>query len=91
MGFYPYLYYVIIKKLKIKVMAIKQKVKNSAIEVDLTGPQGNAFYLIGLAQNLSKQLGFNSKEIVNEMMSGDYENLIRVFDSNFGSIVTLYR
>ena len=43
-------------------MAIKQKVKNSAIEVDLTGPQGNAFYLIGLAQNLSKQLGFNSKE-----------------------------
>jgi hypothetical protein len=72
-------------------MAIKQKVKNSAIEVDLTGPQGNAFYLIGLAQNLSKQLGFNSKEIVNEMMSGDYENLIRVFDSNFGSIVTLYR
>jgi hypothetical protein len=91
MGFYTYLYYVIIKKLKIKVMAIKQKVKNSAIEVDLTGPQGNAFYLIGLAQNLSKQLGFNSKEIVNEMMSGDYENLIRVFDSNFGSIVTLYR
>ena len=72
-------------------MAIKQKVKNSAIEVDLTGPQGNAFYLLGLAQNLSKQLGFNSKEIVNEMMSGDYENLIRVFDSNFGSIVTLYR
>jgi hypothetical protein len=72
-------------------MAIKQKVKNSTIEVDLTGPQGNAFYLIGLAQNLSKQLGFNSKEIVNEMMSGDYENLIRVFDSNFGSIVTLYR
>ena len=72
-------------------MAIKQKVKNSAIEVDFTGPQGNAFYLIGLAQNLSKQLGFNSKEIVNEMMSGDYENLIRVFDSNFGSIVTLYR
>jgi len=72
-------------------MAIKEKVKSSAIEVDLTGPQGNAFYLIGLAQNLSKQLGFNSKEIVDEMKSGDYENLIRVFDSNFGSIVTLYR
>ncbi|NDB35153.1 MAG: hypothetical protein EB023_07355 [Flavobacteriia bacterium] len=72
-------------------MAIKEKVKSSTIEVDLTGPQGNAFYLIGLAQNLSKQLGFNSKEIVDEMKSGDYENLIRVFDSNFGSIVTLYR
>ena len=72
-------------------MVIKEKVKSSTIEVDLTGPQGNAFYLIGLAQNLSKQLGFNSKEIVDEMKSGDYENLIRVFDSNFGSIVTLYR
>jgi len=72
-------------------MAIKEKVKSSTIEVDLTGPQGNAFYLIGLDQNLSKQLGFNAKEIVDEMKSGDYENLIRVFDSNFGSIVTLYR
>jgi hypothetical protein len=25
------------------------------------------------------------------MMSGDYENLIQVFDKNFGSVVTLYR
>lgn len=72
-------------------MAIKQKVKNSAIEVDLTGPQGNAFYLLGLAQNLSKQLGLDGKKITKEMMGGDYENLLQVFDSNFGSIVTLYR
>jgi hypothetical protein len=25
------------------------------------------------------------------MMSGDYENLVKVFDKYFGSIVTLYR
>jgi hypothetical protein len=72
-------------------MAIKQKVKKTGIEIDLSGPQGNAFYLMGVAQNLSKQLGLDSKSIIDEMMSGDYENLINVFDSNFGSIVTLYR
>jgi hypothetical protein len=72
-------------------MAIKQKVKKTGIEIDLSGPQGNAFYLMGVAQNLSKQLGLDSKAIIDEMMSGDYENLINVFDSNFGSIVTLYR
>lgn len=72
-------------------MAIKKKTKNTSIEIDLSGPQGNAFYLIGLAQNLSKQLGLDSKKITNEMMSGDYENLLQIFDSNFGSIVTLHR
>jgi hypothetical protein len=79
-------------------MAIKQKVMGfySGIEIDLSGPQGNAFYLMGVAQDLSKQLGLDSKSIIDEMMSGDYENLINVFDSNFGSIVfgsivTLYR
>ena len=72
-------------------MAIKQKVKKTGIEIDLSGRQGNAFYLMSVAQNLSKQLGLDSKSIIDEMMSGDYENLINVFDSNFGSIVTLYR
>jgi hypothetical protein len=33
----------------------------------------------------------NSEEICSEMRSGDYENLLEVFDSYFGSIVTLYR
>jgi spore maturation protein SpmB len=70
---------------------IKSKKPNSYIEVDLTGPQGNAFYLIGLANNLAKKLGFDSKAIQAEMMGGDYENLIQVFENYFGSIVILYR
>ena len=71
---------------------IKKKVeKNNGIEIDLTGPQGNAFYLLGTAKNLAKQLGLDGKKIMEEMMSGDYENLLQVFDKNFGSIVTLYR
>lgn len=70
---------------------IKSKSKKSGIEIDLTGPQGNVFFLIGTARNLAKQLGLNAAEIQTEMMSGDYENALNVFDRNFGSFVTLYR
>jgi hypothetical protein len=69
---------------------IKTK-KNKGIEIDLTGPQGNVFFLIGTARNLAKQLGLDSAKIQKEMMSGDYENAVNVFDKNFGSFVTLYR
>ena len=72
-------------------MAILEKQKTNGIEIDLTGPQGNAFYLLGTAKKLANQLGLNSNEILNEMQSGDYENLIQVFDKNFGSFVTLYK
>jgi hypothetical protein len=70
---------------------IKKKPTNRNLEIDLTGPQGNAFFLIGTAGNLAKQLGKDSKEITDRMMSGDYENLLKIFDEEFGSIVTLYR
>jgi hypothetical protein len=61
------------------------------IQIDLTGPQGNAFFLLGTASNLAKQLGLDDKEIQAEMMKGDYENLLQVFDSYFGDFVVLYR
>ena len=69
---------------------IKSK-KQTGIEIDLTGPDGNAFVLIGKAGNLAKQLGLDSKEIQAEMMGGNYEHLVGVFDKHFGSFVTLYR
>ena len=70
---------------------IKKKQNNGKIEIDLTGPQGNAFYILGVAQNLCKQVGIDSKPLLDEMRSGDYENLIKVFDDKFGSVVTMYR
>jgi hypothetical protein len=70
---------------------IKSKSKTFGIEIDLTGPNGNAFYLLGAANNLAKQLGLNGAEIRAEMMKGDYENLVKVFDKHFGHFVTLYR
>ena len=65
--------------------------KTGPVEIDLTGPNGNAFYLIGTAKNLAKQLGLDGKKIQVEMMSGDYENLIKVFDNYFGDYIILYR
>ena len=59
--------------------------------IDLTGPQGNAFYLMGFAQKNARKFGLDGSAILAEMKSGDYENLVNVFDTNFGSFVTLYR
>ena len=42
--------------------------KQGGIEIDLTGPDGNAFVLIGLASKWAKQLGLDSKKIQEEMM-----------------------
>ena len=46
---------------------------------------------MGYAKNFSKQLGLDFNKIQTEMTSGDYENLIEVFEENFGEFVTLYR
>ena len=72
-------------------MAILNKPQTRGIEIDLTGPQGNAFFLIGTATRLARQLDLNEYEVLTEMKSGDYENLLQVFDRHFGSFVTLYR
>jgi len=74
-------------------MAIKSKYKRKKkkIEIDLTGPDGNAFVLLGYAKRLSRELDLNYKQILDEMMEGNYENLINVFDKYFGEFVDLYR
>lgn len=72
-------------------MIVNRPVNKDYLVVDLSGPDGNAFYLIGLAKRLCKTFGMSDERIVSDMMSGDYEHLINVFDRNFGSFVTLYR
>jgi hypothetical protein len=68
-----------------------QERQPSKIEIDLTGPDGNAFVLLGYAKDLSKQLGVNYEKVKSEMTSGDYDNLLNVFDKYFGEYVILYR
>ena len=72
----------------------KENTPKRNIEIDLTGPPGNAYYLLGLASRWSKELQFSDsyrEEMLEKMKSSDYENLVKVFDDEFGSIVTLYR
>jgi hypothetical protein len=62
--------------------------------IDLTGPQGNAFVLLGYAKQFARQLKFDSElkdKIVNEMTEGDYEHLVETFDKYFGEFVILER
>lgn len=70
---------------------IRTKIKKPEIVIDLTGLEGNAFILLGYASHLGRHLGLDADRIVTEMMAGDYEHLIRVFDGYFGHFVVLER
>jgi hypothetical protein len=70
---------------------IRTKQAPREIIIDLTGPDGNAFVLMGTAVNLAKQIGKDGKAIREEMMAGDYEHLLSVFDREFGDYVILER
>lgn len=72
-------------------MAIIEKDDNKKITIDLHGPQGNAFWLLGYAKSLCKQLKWDSEPILTDMQADDYEHLISVFDRHFGSVVDLER
>ena len=74
-------------------MAIKNKkdIPPYPIVIDLTGPDGNVFMLMGRAKNFARDLGLDGDKIINEMKSSDYENAIQVFDKYFGSFVTLLK
>lgn len=69
---------------------IRDRVASTPV-INLTGPQGNAFFLMGQAGQYARQLGLDSNAIINEMKSGDYENLVQVFDRYFGDYVILER
>jgi hypothetical protein len=73
---------------------IRAKTIPSEIVIDLAGPDGNAFALMGTAKRFAKQLCYDKPEIdkiLNDMQSGDYENLLNVFDKEFGDFVILER
>ena len=69
---------------------IRDKVASTPV-IDLTGPQGNAFFLLGQAEQYARALGLDSDQIITEMKSGDYKNLVAVFDHYFGDYVILER
>jgi hypothetical protein len=76
------------------------------IEIDLMGPNGNAWSLMGTARNLAKELNrgilnesyrpgdavlYDIEAITKDMMSGDYEHLLSVMEREFGKYIIMYR
>ena len=77
-------------------MTIRKKQQSDKMIIDLKGQDGNAFCLLGLANDLCKKLNragsdYNFDIIYEDMTRADYENLVRVFDDYFGHLVILER
>jgi len=56
------------------------------ITIDRESPSGNAFYILGVAQQLMRQIGYTNDDaqtVIDEMKSGDYEDLVSVFNQTF--------
>jgi hypothetical protein len=70
---------------------IREKSYGEKPVIDLTGPEGNAFCLMGYAKKFARQLNLDGDKVIEEMKSGNYENLVKVFDSYFGNYVILER
>ena len=71
---------------------VSEKLKKGKIKIDLNGPGGNAFSLIGLAGKLGLSLGLGEQAVIaiqKEMMSSDYDHLLDVFNEEFSEYVTI--
>ena len=72
-------------------MITNKRPKKSKIEIDLTGPDGNAFVLLSIAKDLCHKTGIEWEPVKNEMTSGNYENLLLTMDKYFGDLIIMYR
>ena len=58
--------------------------------VDLSGPQGNAYALMGVARSIGRELNrpYNEiKDVETRMMSGNYDNLVKVLYLKWGDYI----
>jgi hypothetical protein len=72
----------------------KKEKKAEKIIIDLDGPDGNSFILLGKANAFARQLRYSELErkiLLDQMKSTDYEGLIKTFDYYFGNFVILER
>ena len=70
----------------------KRETERERAQIDTTGPDGNAYALLAYAKTFGEQLGWSHEDIQglqDEMKSSDYQNLLAVFDREFGSVVDL--
>jgi len=65
---------------------IKRKYSNKII-IDIDGPEGNALVILGYARNFAADLGLDPEPIIKKMQSGDYNNLLKVFNKYFPYVI----
>lgn len=65
---------------------IKDNQKPIVGEIDLSGPDGNAFMILGLCKKASRVSGWDSNrwnEFFDEATNGEYDDLLRTVKDNF--------
>ena len=72
-------------------MIVDKRPKKGKIEIDLQGPEGNAFSLLAISKDLANKLDMDWNMIYKEMTSSDYEWLLQVMDYHFGDFIIMYR
>lgn len=61
------------------------------LNIDLSGPDGNAFSLMANAEAWAHDLGMDPAPILADMRAGDYNHLLEVIARRFGHFVTMRR
>ena len=70
------------------VRKFKQRVPR--VEIDLTGPQGNIFYLFKAAKTLDTSTGIDSNKVIDRMkLCGGYYGAVNIFHFYYQNYVTL--
>ena len=61
-------------------------------QINLQGPDGNAYALLGYVKSIGRQLGWDESRISgiqDRMTSSDYAHLLKVFEETVGGYVTI--
>lgn len=64
---------------------------DNRIKINIDGPQGNAYALMGIAKELAEVRQLDVKPILEEMTSADYNNLLLTFINYFGDLCEIVR
>ena len=90
-----------LKKMNESILPLSEKPKDFMMmdlsgkyRIKLSGSDGNAIALIGYATIFSIKKGYDYdqlKEVLSDMTTGTYEELLQIFDEHFGEFVNIYR
>ena len=58
----------------------------SKVRLNIGGPKGNAFYILGLVKDLTGGDNVFRNKILKEMKSGDYNHLLKTFTEAFPTV-----